>query len=82
MFRMTRSEDLAIYINLTAYQMALEVQLNLLRTNLVRLRMAPIQMRTIVANELRRVATENRFAKEEIRILATHLQVPLPPSLR
>ena len=81
---MTRSDELAYYLNLVAFQRALDVQIDALRFNVRRLTLAnfPLSARQIVVAELQRVHAENRDAKIEIRLMANRLDLPLPPFFR
>ena len=78
---MTRSDELAYYLNLVAFQRALDVQVDALRFNIRRLIQAnfPLSARRIVVAELQRVHAENRDAKIELRLLANRLDLPVPP---
>ena len=81
---MTRSDALAYYLSLTALQRALDVQMNLLRTNLrIMIRLgSPAASRRIMAESVQQVALEIRDTEMEIRQLADNLNFPLPPALR
>ena len=81
---MVRSDEMAYYLNLVAFQTALDVQIDALRFNIRQFIQAnfPLSARRIVVAELQRVHAENRDVKTEIRLLANRLGLPLPPVLQ
>ena len=73
----SRHEQAAEYLAMTAYQRALEVQLDLLEESLQRFRGFP---RQIIQDEIARVTADNEDAKDQIMLKALRYNFPLPPS--
>ena len=74
---MSRREQLAELLNLAAYQRALEAQIHFLQINYHQV-VGHEEARQIVMNEIRRVAVENREAKNDLRLLSAILGVNIP----
>ena len=69
-------DDAARYLTLTAYQKALEVQLNLLNLSMDRFRGSP---RQVIQEEINRVTEEYNEVKNDIALVAVQFNFPLPP---